>query len=347
MAKIQDVADLAGVSTATVSRALAGKPTVSAQTRKRVIAAANDLGYVVSASASSLASGRNRNVGVVMPGLNNWYYMSVLNGAHSTLAHAGYDLTLYHLDPDPVEGILEVDNPRRRRLFDELVLRRRVDGIIAVSLELDVTELDSLRVLDKPIVALGGPLPGVHTLSIDNVQVARLATEHLIGLGHRRIAHIAGSPDFELDFHLPTHRRQAYEAALADAGLAADPALVRSADFTIAGGYDAALQLLGTPQPRPTAVFAASDEMAIGALLAAQELGLSVPEDLSVVGIDGHELAEFFGLTTVTQFPDVQGRLAAATLLRELGDEGVHAVHEDLPHELVVRRSTATIRADG
>lgn len=344
MATIQDVADLAGVSTATVSRALAGKPTVSPKTRDRVVRAASELGYVVSASASSLASGRHRNIGVVMPNLGNWFFMSVLNGAQAALTQAGYDTTLYHLETDPHEGYPDVDNPRRKRLFEEFLRRNRVDGLIAVSLELDSTELTMLRELGKPMVGLGGPLPDVHTLSIDNREVATLATEHLIGLGHQEIGHIAGSMDFELDFHLPTQRQEGYEQALTAAGIDVNPLLTRAADFTMSGGYDAALQLLGDPRIRPTAVFAASDEMAIGTLLAAKDLGLDVPHDLSVIGIDGHDLAEFFGLTTITQFPEVQGRLAATALLHELDGDEHQPGNEELPYELVVRRSTSSAR---
>ena len=132
---IQQVAALAGVSTATVSRALAGKKTVSASTRVKVEAAAKELGYVVSSAASSLASGRNRNIGVVVPFLDGWFYMRVLKGAHEALSDAGYDLTLYHLDQS-VTALGAPTNPRRARLFDEFLRRQRVDGFIAVSLEL-------------------------------------------------------------------------------------------------------------------------------------------------------------------------------------------------------------------
>ncbi|MFW7415766.1 LacI family DNA-binding transcriptional regulator [Demequina sp. SO4-18] len=341
MTKIQKVADLAGVSTATVSRALAGKPSVSPTTRARVETAARELGYVVSASASSLASGKTRNVGVVVPFFDSWFYVSVLKGIQRALADAGYDLTLYHLDPHVGEGGLTQDNPRRRRLFDEFLRRGRVDALIAVSLELDQAELDSLTDIDKPVVGIGGPLPGIQTLSLDDHQVAKLAVEHLLALGHRDIAHIAGDQDFEIDFHLPAHRRQGWESALAGAGLAAHPLLLRTADFTIAGGYDTTLQLLGDPRVRPTAIFSASDEMAIGAMLAARDLGRSVPEDLSIIGIDGHELSGFFGLTTVDQFPEVQGRHAVEILLHQLDGDRPEPGNEDLPYELVVRKSTA------
>lgn len=343
MTKIQKVADLAGVSTATVSRALAGKPSVSPATRTRVETAAKELGYVVSAAASSLASGRTRNVGVIAPFLNSWFFTTVLRGAQRALADAGYDLTLYHLDTAPGSDLPHAANPRRRQLFDDFLKRKRVDALLAISLELEQHELDQVRLLDRPMVGLGGPLPGLPTLSVDDKAIAHLATDHLIALGHTQIAHIGGNPDFELDFHLPSNRRDGYQEALAAAGIELNPAMVRSADFTIPGGYDATLQLLGDPHVHPTAVFAASDEMAIGAILAARALGKTVPGDLSVIGIDGHDLGDFFGLTTVDQHPEAQGRLAVETLLAELesGSAAHHGDNTHLPHHLVVRTSTA------
>lgn len=337
---IQRVAELAGVSTATVSRALAGKKTVSASTKAKVEGAAKELGYVVSSAASSLASGRTRNIGVVVPFLDGWFYIRVLKGAHQALSDAGYDLTLYHLDASAT-GLVGTANPRRERLFSEFLGRQRVDGFIAVSLELTDAELTRLRIINKPAVGIGGPIPGALTLSIDDAAVARLATEHLLALGHRHIAHIGGDPLLDLDFHMPRNRRAGYEEALIARNIAPDPLLVRVADFTIAGGYQATLQLLGDPRVAPTAIFVASDEMAMGAMMAARDLGKKVPDDLSIIGIDGHELGEFFGLTTVSQFPETQGRLAAEAVLRELNDESSTPHNVYLPFELIVRRSTS------
>ncbi len=323
-----------------MSRALAGKNTVSAPTRIKVEAAAKELGYVASSAASSLSSGRTRNVGFVAPSLDPWFYVRVLKGAHEALADAGYDLTLYHLDAT-APGPGQPANPRRARLFDEFLRRQRVDGFIAVSLELTGAELAGLHAIGKPAVGIGGPLPGSLTLSIDNTAIAGLATEHLLSLGHRHIGHISGDPLLDLDFKMPTHRREGYEAALRAHGVEPDPLLVRLADFTIAGGYGATLQLLGDPRVAPTAIFAASDEMALGAILAARDLGKRVPEDLSIIGIDGHELGDFFGLTTVSQFPETQGRMAAEAVLRALDSESAPAHNVRLPFELVVRRSTS------
>ncbi|MGO4298713.1 LacI family DNA-binding transcriptional regulator [Leifsonia sp. RAF41] len=338
MPGIDDVARLAGVSTATVSRALSGNGPVSVSTRARVVQAASELGYVVSSDASSLASGRTRNIGAVVPHLNRWFFTSVIEGAERVLLRHGYDLTLYNLSGDGEE---------RRRVFEHHLLRNRVDAVFAVSLELAEDEVLRLLALGKPLVGVGGPLPGVSTLTIDDVAVARLATDHLVALGHRRIAHIGGSHEFDLDFHIPTSRRLGYERALTEAGLPVDERLHRASDFTLPGGYEAAKQLLGTPHERPTAIFAASDEMAIGAILAARDLGLSVPRDVSVIGIDDHPLAEFFGLSTVAQHPVQQGERAAELLLaalggsRRTGGAPPEPVSHTAPADLIVRSSTA------
>ncbi|WP_158862019.1 LacI family DNA-binding transcriptional regulator [Leifsonia sp. AG29] len=345
MAGIDDVARLAGVSTATVSRALSGSVKVSDATRLKVTEAADALGYVVSSYASSLASGRTRNVGAVVPHLNRWFFASVIEGAERALLRRGYDLTLYNLSGGGEE---------RRTVFERHLLRQRVDAVIAISLELTDEEIGRLLRIGKPLVSVGGPLKGVRSLSIDDVAVAQLATAHLIALGHRRIAHIGGGREYDLDFHIPTSRRHGYERALTAAGIPIEPALYRTADFTIAGGYAAAKQLLGTPGDRPTGIFAASDEMAIGALLAARDLGISVPHDVSVVGIDDYELSEFFGLSTVAQFPGRQGELAVDLLMRTLEPSGEHQPDAasmsssadagatiPVPYELIVRGSTA------
>src|SRR6185312_5598248 len=187
MPSIQDVADLAGVSTATVSRALSGNGTVSAATRERVALAATELGYVVSSNASSLATGRTKNIGVVIPVLSRWFFSTVLEGAERALLGHGYDLTLYNLSGGGDE---------RRSVFEHFLLRKRVDAVIAISLELTGDEVSRLLEIGKPVVGVGGPLPGVRTLSVDDVAIARLATEHLIALGHTQIAHIGGNPYF-------------------------------------------------------------------------------------------------------------------------------------------------------
>lgn len=342
LAGIKDVADRAGLSIATVSRALSGKANVSAKSRQLAKAAADELGFVPSYHASSLASGRNHNVGLVVPSIHRWYFSSVVEGVSGTLLDAGYDLTLYNVGDRP---------ERRRSVLNDFLLRKRLDAVIAVALVLSEAEIKQLLAIHRPIVGIGGALAGASTIRIDDARLARTATEHLLGLGHTRIAHITGDAELNQDFKLPGIRRAGFEAAMQAAGHAVRPEWVVSADFTIQGAYANARKLLASAAGRPTAVFAASDEMAIGAILAARDFGLRVPQDLSVIGMDGHELGEVFGLTTINQDARGQGALAARMLLETL-DAGAKrpakgtspsaaATDREYPTEFLVRNSTA------
>ncbi|WP_285136886.1 LacI family DNA-binding transcriptional regulator [Microbacterium sp. lyk4-40-TSB-66] len=329
MAGIDDVARAAGVSTATVSRALSGRGVVSSATRERVLAAAGRLGYVVSAAASTLATGRARAVGVVVPFLDRWFFSTVLAGISDALVRRGYDITLYSVSADPTE---------RRRVFDDHLRRRRIDAVITVALELDAEESASLRGLGVPIVAIAGPNPLLTTLTVDDLAVGRLATAHLLELGHRRLAHIGADAVASAASTVPTLRRRGFEQTLADSGIEAHG--VEPADFTIEGGSTAAARLLASDDA-PTALFAASDEMAIGAILAARALGLRVPDDVSIIGVDGHELGRWFGLTSIDQFARGQGERAAEVVLSALDGARPARGRGTLPFELVDRGSTA------
>ncbi|MDP9987734.1 DNA-binding LacI/PurR family transcriptional regulator [Arthrobacter oryzae] len=341
MAGIKEVASRAGLSVATVSRALSGKTNVSAKSRRLAQEAARELSFVPSYHASSLASGRNHNIGLVVPNVQRWYFSSVLEGVSETLLDAGYDLTLYNVGEQP---------ERRSSILNDFLLRKRLDAVIAVALVLSEDEIQQLLAVHRPIVGIGGALRGASTIRIDDEGLAALATRHLIGLGHSRIAHITGYGELNRDFKLPQLRQKGFASAMAAAGLTIRPEWNATADFTIQGAYAAGRRLLGTSSERPTAVFAASDEMAVGIMLAARDFGLQVPQDLSVVGIDGHELAETFGLTTVNQDPRGQGRLAAATALALLekpggdsdgGTAAAAAQDQEFPTEFVIRTSTA------
>ena len=338
MAGIKDVADRAGLSIATVSRALSGKPNVSAKSRKLAMEAAGELGFVPSYHAASLASGRNHNIGLVVPSIHRWYFSSVLEGVSETLLDAGYDLTLYNVGDQP---------ERRHSVLNDFLLRKRLDAVIAVALVLTDAEIQQLLAVHRPIVGIGGTLPGASTIRIDDERLAWMATDHLIRLGHTRIGHVTGDAALNQDFKLPGIRQGGYQKAMAAAGLGIRPEWQITADFTVQGAYAAARRLLGGATDRPTAIFAASDEMAVGTILAARDFGLQVPRDLSVVGMDGHELGETFGLTTVDQDPRRQGVLAAATALQLLdggpngSDDGPVPADQEFPTEFVIRTSTA------
>jgi LacI family repressor for deo operon, udp, cdd, tsx, nupC, and nupG len=307
--RIDDVAKLAGVSTATVSRALRGLPEVSAETRSRVFEAAAHLGYVASPSASRLAGGKTRAVAVVVPRITRWFFATAVEAAEEALYDAGYDLLLYNL------GGRE---RTRRQLFQRApvpgggglwsALHKRVDAVMLISTPLEAEDVAVIGDLAIPgvTVSSGTQVPGWSSVRIDDVEAGRAATEHLLALGHRRIAHIGGDPTDELAFTAHIDRHRGYEGALRTAGLIPDPALFVEAEFTVAGGARGA-------------------------------------EDVSVIGIDDHDLAGAVGLTTVAQPAVEQGRLAATLLLGpllRLGG-GYDPTSTILPTCLVVRDSTS------
>ena len=333
MADLSDVARAAGVSKATASRALGATGYVADATRERVRLAADSLGYVPSATAASLVTGSTRNVAVVIPHINRWYFGAVLEGIEASLIAAGYDLTLYRLSDD---------SDQRRRVFDYFLVRKLVDAVISVGIELSPGEVERLRELGKPVVGIGGPIAGVATLSIDDEDAARHATEHLISLGHERILHIGGHLQDEMDFGAHALRAKGFRAAMADAGLPCDSDAVVTTELNLAGGHAAGRDGLAAPRSRPAAVLAGADEVAFGASLAARQLGSLVPSQLSVIGIDGHELAPLFRLTTLAQHPETQGRQAVDMILgamRGEADEPTRVWHPFQP-DLDVRGST-------
>jgi LacI family repressor for deo operon, udp, cdd, tsx, nupC, and nupG len=343
---IMDVARRAGVSAATVSRTLRGLPNVSRETRTKVLAAADELGYAASPLASALATGRMRSVGVVLPYAGRWFFAEVVRGIEAALRRHGYDLVLHVL----------ADEGRRQEFFGSLPVRRRVDALLLVALDVSAEEAAVLHELDVPLAWVGEPVEGVHGELIDDREAARVAVRHLTRLGHRRIASIGGDAAGPR-LSGPTRRRTAgYRDVLADAGLEPPPGWIRDGGFTPAGAYRAATELLGGDTgERPTALFCQSDEMAFGTLGALRDLGLRCPQDVSVVGLDGHELAATFDLTTVAQPVHDLGAQAARWLVARLAAdaddeaeddelEDVAAVDDETPNvhpvQLVVRRST-------
>jgi DNA-binding LacI/PurR family transcriptional regulator len=339
--RIDDVARLAGVSTATVSRALRGLPTVSEATRQRVLAAAEELRYTVSPSASRLAGGKTGTVAVIVPRITRWFFGTVVEGAEEVLHEAGYDMLLYHL------GGRE---QTRQRLLRTANLRKRVDAVMLVATPMHTADFGTITEFALPgvTVSSGTVVPGWPCVRIDDVRAARTATEHLLSLGHRRIAHISGDPSDELAFTTHLDRRRGYLDALTAAGVTPDPGLDVDAQFTVVGGGRATEELLARGEP-PTAIFAACDEMAMGAIAVLRQAGLSVPGDVSVIGIDDHDLSGVVGLSTVAQPAAEQGRLAAAMLLDPLC-RNVPPVEVPepviLPTRLVVRESTGPPREE-
>ncbi|MEU5322741.1 LacI family DNA-binding transcriptional regulator [Streptomyces sp. NPDC021056] len=327
---ITDVARAAGVSASTVSRALRGQPGVSHEVRAQITAVAAQLGYTASRSASSLASGRTYTIGVVVPYIGRWFFGTVLDAAEKVFSAAGYDVLLYNLNSPEA----------RKRFFTKLPVRKRVDAVLSLLIP-DLDEESALRSLGVPLATtVGGPRDGFTVVGIDDHSGAASAVRHLVNLGHRRIGMISGASE-PLHWTTPIDRRQAYLDVLAEAGIAHDPALEADGGYTVEGGERAMTELLAVSRP-PTAVFAQSDEMAMGALRALRRHRLKVPDDVSVVGFDDHELAEVIGLTTVAQPVPEQGAEAARLLLRRLEEPDAEPVGQvRMPIRLMLRETTA------
>ena len=330
---IKDVAGLAGVSPSSVSRSIRGMGGVSAGTTERIRAAADQLGYTVSPAAYRLATGRTGTIAVVMPYLTRWFFAELLGGAEAVIRQAGLDLLLYHI------GDLEM----RKRYFSSGILRKRVDGVLIATLALTEPEVSALRSLDVPVCMVGTLVEGFSSVCIDDVASARTAVQHLINLGHERIALIAGDPREPMHFTVPPQRHAGYLAALGAAGLPTGPELEAQGAFTVEGGEEATVQLLGRAE-LPTAIFAECDEMAFGALRVLDRVGLRVPDDVSVVGFDDHPMASYFGLTTVAQDVAEQGRVIADHLVRRAQANGTKPARLGASTRLVIRATTAAPR---
>ena len=331
---IKDVADAAGVSTATVSRALRGLPNVDTTTRERIQRIAADLDYVISPSASRLASGRTGSIAVITPYIARWFFGTVLSGVESVLQSAGMDLLL-----------MSVSTPEgQHRLPPAPRLRRRVDGVLVIALPPQDPQLHEVLGLGMPTSLIGVTVPSVPSVTIDDVHAGRIAAQHLINLGHERIGVISGAP-IDARYTAENDRYRGFREAMEGAGLPIDPMLEAYGYFTIAGGEQAMTALLTQKNP-PTAVFAMSDEMAFGAMKAMRAHGLQPGKDISLVGIDGHDMSEFLDLTTVVQPVQDLGRIAAEALVLQLRSSGADVATDSirLPTQLIVRGSTAPFK---
>ncbi|MGF1645630.1 MAG: LacI family DNA-binding transcriptional regulator [Kineosporiaceae bacterium] len=351
MASIEDVARETGVSTATVSRALRGLSSVAEPTRARVQRVAKELGYVPSAAATSLATGRTRAVGLVTPHVSRWFFAVCIETVEAVMRTHGYDVLLIILPPGQrIEpGPLAALPPARPRLESEL-LRKRVDATVILSLRLGEDEAELLRGLGRTAVYLGPPVPGLRTVGVDDVEVGRLATRHLVELGHRRLRFLGGGVD-ERDWAPQLRRYIGFQEELAAAGLREAGPMV-DADLTVEEGQRVGRRLAGAGDADgATGFVCCCDELAIGVIHELRAAGVRVPEDVSVVGVDDHPFSALIDLTTVSQPVADQAETAARWLLEALSAVGedwnhriggpVAAPLEQLPVVLVVRGTTA------
>lgn len=328
MATIKDVARQASVSVATVSRVFNGTAVVREETARRIREVAAVLRYAPHGGARSLITNRTSTIGVLLPDLYGEFFSELIHGIDLTARRSGYHILVSR----SWEGRTQINEAMR-------AMRGRVDGLLLMSPDIDAETLLNLPA-DLPVVLLCSPSQGrdVDSVSIHNSRGARAMVGHLISIGHRRIAIIKGS---EGNFDA-AERLRGYHAALKEAGIEADPALERWGDFTEAGGYDAALELLAA-EIRPTAVFAANDCMAIGALSAFRESGVSVPKDIAVAGFDDIPLARYVDppLSSVRVPISDLGATAVDILLHAITNKNQHTRRrERVTTEVIIRRST-------
>ncbi len=329
MSNIRRVAELAGVSVATVSRTLKNPDVVAPATRERVQAAVAAANYRPNGMAVQFRSRRTGNLVVLVPLIANSFFARVIAGIQQAAQAAGYRVLLCDTAGDE----------RREREYAELVYARQADGVIQLrAFDPFAGQGDIPPVVNACEVLAEHPWPKVR---LDNRAAARCLTEHLLALGHRRIALIKGPEDSPLTLE----RLAGYQEALTQAGIALDPGLLHEGDFTLAAGAAAAKALLALPE-RPTALFCCSDEMAIGALQVLRRSGLRVPEDISLAGFDDIAFAAYTEppLTTIAQPAEAFGQRAVAMLLEVLNGGTPAAREVVLPFELKVRGSTGVCR---
>ncbi len=308
---IQDIARLAGVSKATVSRVLNHKPDVDPVTRERILRIMDEQGFVPSATAAGLAGGRPRMIGVLVPSLLSPFIPEIVQGVAEVIENSSYELILY--TNKDCNGIPH-NKDRSNAALDRILDARLTAGLVAILPGSSSERLTQLYEQGFPIVMIDdqGQPTSIPWVGADNRNGAYQAVRHLISLGHQRIAHIKGPASFQCS----QDRYEGYCQALLEAGLTPDPALVMQGTFEIPSGR-AAAQALFTLAERPSAIFAANDDMAWGVLEVAEQFGLRVPEDVAVTGFDDMppSVHKRPPLTTVKQPFHEMGRRAAELLL--------------------------------
>jgi LacI family transcriptional regulator len=323
--KIQDVAREAGVSISTVSRVLNGKVDVAEETQNRVLQVIERMGYTSSLAARSMRSLRTNIIGLVMPDVEHQFSVEVMKGVNRAISESQFDLLVY------TTGDVRKDSAASRELQFVAQLNNSItDGVIIVA------SANSDFFLNKPIVSVDPHTynPNYPSIYGTNYPGAMEAMEYLLNLGHRRIGFIAGRPELES----ARQRLKGYQDCLEKWGIAYDESLVVNGDFAMPPSVLAARQLLLLPE-RPTAIFAANDQSALGAFVAAKDLGLEIPSDLSVVGFDNITEANYINLTTVDQFLSEMGSTATRMLIKIINNEPLEEKVIQFQTKLVVRGS--------
>ncbi len=326
-ATVRDIAKRLGVSTATVSRALRGLPNVTPSTREKVLAAAKELNYSLSAR---IPLETKQNIGIMMPLADSWIYSKLAAFVETTIIEEDYYTTRYNIS--------SLDNQTEQILW--LASRHFVDGLIIGTTALSQKDINILEGLRIPIITIETQTNKFSSFCIDNVKAAKSATQHLINLGHTDIAIISGLKDDPLHFSVPQERLKGYKKALEENNIDFRPELEVVGNFSLEGGAEAMVNLLSIHRP-PTAVFAMSDEMAIGALKIIKEMNLRVPEDISIIGFDDHDIAKYFDLTTIKQPIEEFGEKSGSLMLDMLkNNQKIPPINVEFETQLLIRETT-------
>jgi DNA-binding LacI/PurR family transcriptional regulator len=327
---IRDVASRAGVSHQTVSRVINQNERVSPETRQKVLAAIDELAYSPNAIARYMAKGSTRTFACLSPNLTDYTFASIIEGAETEARQANY-LLISASAPDA---------DTFRSLVEQLVFSRRTEGLMVINPYADLRFQRLPQNVPTVFVGARPSSDSIDSVSLDDRGAAALAVQHLLGLGHRRIA-LIGGPAVE---DCTQDRQAAYLELLESCGVNPDPALIVEGDWSATSGYEAVEKLCSDGIPF-TALFAMNDRMAIGAIRALRQHGAHVPQDISVIGFDDLPLASYFDppLTTMRQDMFGIGQEAARLLIRALEQPDLPRCQLRLPAELVVRSSTAAI----
>lgn len=332
-ATIQDVAALSGLSICTVSRALRNLPNVSAGAQAKVSDAAAKLGYKASPAAARLAGGTTGSVAIIAPTATAWFFAQAVEAAEEVFAGAGLDTVLVSLRNRPSV---------HSKLFGDLAgLSQRVDGILLLNIALSEAELAAVAGSGLAVASVGMHDVPWDNVGIDNAAAARSATEHLLDLGHWDVAMLSGREAGEPSLITANERLRGFEQALSAHHVTVDPDLVLEAGSSIEGGRLAMIELIENRR-MPSAILAGCDETAFGALMALRDHGLSAPKNMSIIGIDDHQMSWFLGLSTISQPVADQGAFAANLLIDRLHRSGLPNPPSShvLETKLIERKST-------
>jgi LacI family transcriptional regulator len=322
---IQDVARTAGVSVSTVSRVLNGKVDVASETQDRILSVIDDLGFTINLAARSMRSFKKNMVGLIMPDIAYPFAIEVMKGVNRAIAESEFDLLVYTTGDVKKSG-----RASHEQKYVSLLSNSITDGVIIVAPVTGEFSTDAPMVSIDPLMS-NPNYPSVHAT---NYQGAMDAMEYLLSLGHKRIGFISGRAELESS----NRRLKGYRDALGKAGISVDEKLIASGDYTTETGAKCTRELLSLDH-RPTAIFASNDQAAMGVYLVAEEFGLRIPEDLSVIGFDNIMESKYMRLTTVDQFISEMGFVATQMLIKLIKGDSLPEQTYQMQTQLVIRNS--------